>query len=74
MLSRKLGIMQQEIYKATIYKTLKWTEFTMLKVPLAAETLIQPNIIVWLGRSLLRCNYYHKYLACEQEDFCERCI
>ena len=24
--------------------------------------------------SLLRCNYYHKYLACEEEDFCERYI
>ena len=21
--------------------------------------------------SLLRCNYYDQYLACEQEDFCE---
>ena len=24
--------------------------------------------------SLLRCSYYHKYLACEEEDFCERYI
>ena len=24
--------------------------------------------------SLLRCNYYDKYLTCEQEDFCERYI
>ena len=24
--------------------------------------------------SLLICNYYDKYLACEQEDFCERYI
>ena len=24
--------------------------------------------------SLLRCNYYEEYLACEQEDFCERYI
>ena len=24
--------------------------------------------------SLLRCNYYDGYLACEQEDFCERYI
>ena len=24
--------------------------------------------------SLLRCNYYHEYLACEEEDFCERYI
>ena len=23
---------------------------------------------------LLRCNYYDEYLACEQEDFCERYI
>ena len=24
--------------------------------------------------SLLRCNYYHEYLACEEENFSERCI
>ena len=24
--------------------------------------------------SLLRCNYYHEDLACEEEDFCERYI
>ena len=24
--------------------------------------------------SLIRCNYYHEYLACEEEDFCERYI
>ena len=24
--------------------------------------------------SLLRCNYYDGYLACEQEDFCDRYI
>ena len=24
--------------------------------------------------SLLRCNYYEEYLACKQEDFCERYI
>ena len=24
--------------------------------------------------SLLRCNYYHEYLACEEEDFCERYV
>ena len=24
--------------------------------------------------SFLRCNYYDEYLACEQEDFCERYI
>ena len=27
-----------------------------------------------MGGSLLRCNYYDEYLACEQEDFCERYI
>ena len=27
-----------------------------------------------MGGSLLRCNYYHEYLACEEEDFCERYI
>ena len=24
--------------------------------------------------SLLRCNYYHEYLVCEEEDFCEQYI
>ena len=24
--------------------------------------------------SFLRCNHYDEYLACEKEDFCERCI
>ena len=24
--------------------------------------------------SLLRCNYYYEYLACEEGDFCERYI
>ena len=32
------------------------------------------NIIGWVEGSFLRCNYYHKYLACEEEDFCERYI
>ena len=35
------------------------------------KTLIWYNIIGWVGGSLLRCNYYHEYLACEEEDFCE---
>ena len=26
------------------------------------------------GGSLLRCDYYHEYLACEEEDFSERYI
>ena len=29
---------------------------------------------VWVGGSLLRCNYYLEYLACEEEDFSERYI
>ena len=53
---------------------LKWTEPTRLKLPLATETLIWLNIIGWVGGSLLRCNYYNKYLAYEQEDFCEQYI
>ena len=31
-------------------------------------------MIGWVGGSLLRYNYYHEYLACEEEDFCERYI
>ena len=27
-----------------------------------------------MGRSLLKYNYYYEYLACEEEDFCERYI
>ena len=32
------------------------------------EHLIGFNIIGWVGGSLLRCNYYYEYLACEEED------
>ena len=61
-------------FNVTIYKTLKWTEFTTLKLPLSTETLIWLNIIGWVGESLLRCNYYHEYLGCEEEAFCEQYI
>ena len=27
-----------------------------------------------MGQSLLKYNYYYEYLACEEEDFCERYI
>ena len=27
------------------------------------------TLIGWVGGSSLRCNYYHEYLACEEEDF-----
>ena len=74
MLSRNREWCNKIIYNVTIYKTLKWTEPTTLKLPLATETLIWLNIIGWVGGSLLRCNYYDEYLACEQEDFCERYI
>ena len=57
-----------------MYKALKWTEPTTLKLWLATETLICLNIRAWVGGSLLRCNYYNEYLACEQEDFCEQYI
>ena len=57
-----------------MYKTLKWTEPTMLKLPLAIEILISLNIIGWVGGSYLRCNYYNKYLACEQANFRKRYI
>ena len=60
------GMMQQKIYNVTMYKVLKLTKRSTIKVPLATETLISLNIIGWL-----RCNYYHEYLTCEQEDFCE---
>ena len=46
----------------------------MLKLWLATETLICLNLIGWVGESLLRCNYYDEYLACEQEDFYEQYI
>ena len=49
-------------------------EPTMLKLPLAIEILISLNIIGWVGGSYLRCNYYNKYLACEQENFRKRYI
>ena len=32
------------------------------------------GLIWWVGGSLLRCNYYHEYLACEEKDFSERYI
>ena len=64
----------KNIFNVTIYKTLKWTEVTTLKLPLSTETLVWLNVIGWVGGSLLRCNYYHESLACEEEDFCERYI
>ena len=74
MLSRNREWCNKIIYNVTIYKTLKWTELTTLKLPLSTETLIWINIVGSVGGSLLRCNYYHEYLACEEEDFCERYI
>ena len=74
MLGRNRESCNKNIYNVTIYKTVKQTERTTLKLPLATETLIWLNIIGWVGGSLLRCNYYDEYLACEQEDFCERYI
>ena len=53
---------------------LNWTELTTLKLSLSTETLIWLNIIGWAGGSLLRCNHYHEYLACKDEDFCERYV
>ena len=54
---------------------LKLTEPATLKLPLATETLIiWFNMTGWVEGSLLRCNYYDEYLACEQKDFCERYI
>ena len=61
-------------FNVTIYKTLKWNELTTLKLPLSTETLIWLNITGWVGESLLRCNYYREYLACEEEAFCEQYI
>ena len=74
MLSRNREWCNKNIYNVTTYKTLKWTEPTKLKLPLATKTFIWLNIIYWVGGSLLRCNYYKEYLAYEQEDFCEQCI
>ena len=72
MLIRNREWYNKNIYNVTTYKALKWPERTTLKLPLAR--LIWLNIIGWMGGSLLRCNYYDEYLACEQEDFCERYI
>ena len=74
MLSRNREWCNKNIYDVTIYKTLKWTERTTLKLLLATETHIWLNIIGKVGGSLFRCNYYDEYLACEQEDVCERYI
>ena len=71
MLSRNREWCNKNIYNVTIYKTLKWTEPTTLKLPLETETIILLNIIGWVRGSFLRCNYYDDYLACEQEDFYE---
>ena len=68
MLNRNREWCNKIIYNVTIYKTLKWTELTTLKLPLSTETLIWINIVGSVGGSLLRCNYYHEYLACEEED------
>ena len=46
-----------KICNVTIYKTLKWTQLTTIKLPLSNGTLIWLNIIGWVGGSLLRCNY-----------------
>ena len=72
MLSHKRELCNKNISSVTIYKTLKWTEPTTLRLPLATKTFIWMNIIGWVVGSLLRSNYYDECLACEQEDFCER--
>ena len=74
MLSRNREWCNKNIFNVKIYKTLKWTEPTTLKLRLATETLICLNITGWVGGSLLKCSYYDEYLACEQEDFRERYI
>ena len=74
MLDRKREWCNKNIFNIAIYKTLKWTERTSLKLFFAAETLIWLNIIGWVGASLLICNYYDEYLSCEQEDFCKQYI
>ena len=71
MLGRNREWCNKNIYNVTIYKTLKRTERTTLKLPLAMETLIWLKIKGWVGGSLLRCSCYDEYLASEQEDFCE---
>ena len=49
MLSRNRDWYNKIIYNVTIYKPLKWTEPTTLKLPLAAETLIWLHISGWEG-------------------------
>ena len=41
----------------------------------AVKLKLLSGLILWReGGSLLRCNYYYEYLACEEEDFCEQYI
>ena len=61
------------MYNLTIYKTVKWTEPTTLKLWLAAETLICLNIIGWVGETV-EMQLFDEYLVCEQEDFYEQYI
>ena len=57
------------IFRGCHFKSSVWS-----KLPLWTETLIWLNMIEWVGEILLRCNYYHEYLACEQAECCERYI
>ena len=45
--------------------------YTVSTPPINNDAAIVAHICYF---SLLRCNYYHEHLACEEEDFCERYI
>ena len=54
-----------KVFLSYIYLCLYNAKIAAVKLIL----LIWLNIIGWVRRSLLRCKYYHEYLACEEEDF-----
>ena len=43
--------------------------FTTIMLLLATESRSWRNILWWKGGSQWRCNYFHKYLACETRRF-----
>ena len=66
--------MQQKLYNVTIYKNAEMSWTNNAKIATGNWNTYWLNIIGWVGGILFRCNYYEEYLACEQEDFCERYI
>ena len=52
----------------------RWQKGTLIFKDSASEIFSIAAVALLCFISLLRCKYYHEYLACEQEDFCERYI